>query len=440
MNRKHIIICLLMALPLLFTSCLKDQEEVFSKSASARTAEYLANVKRVLTSSQNGWVLNYYPDRDHSYGGFIYTLKFAEDSVTVYSEIATDINKSVSSLYTLKNEDGPVLMFDTYNELMHFFATPHGSSGAGGYEAYDGDFIFIVMDISKDENTITLKGNRSGNIMYMHRLTGDTMDGYINKIDSVKRNFPFKYFMMIFNQTDTVTGTYSRSTIGGAGGSFTFTYTEDSVEQEKTVPIHYTPEGIVFNDTVTILGNAITGVRYSEEYKDTIPSLNNPNIYFYKVVPPLSEQFLTGYWFIAYSQLGTYGQNCWSRVKSGLEGIGEELYYAYLADEDGFGLHFGSYAPGASVYTGSLFLNTDALADDVVAMQFAKTGAGDGVWYHNNAGFGYALLPFGYSAAKTFKLTADDNEQPTILILSDMADESNVITLLATETVWPFEN
>ena len=159
MKKNNILLFLLMALPtLLLTSCLKDQEDFFPESASERTTNYLNNVKKVLTSSENGWVLNYYPDRDLSYGGYVYTLKFDEDNVEVFSEISSEDVPSIKSSYLLKNEDGPVLTFDTYNKYMHLFATPHGSSGAGGYEAYDGDFIFIVMKISEDQNTITLKG------------------------------------------------------------------------------------------------------------------------------------------------------------------------------------------------------------------------------------------------------------------------------------------
>ncbi|MBR1547612.1 MAG: DUF4302 domain-containing protein [Prevotella sp.] len=182
MNKKHIFF-IMMALPLLFSSCLKDQDDVFDKSPSARSAEYLANVKRVLTSAENGWVLNYYPDRDQSYGGFAYTLKFDDENVKVCcGDLAIDsVSESITSTYILDNEDGPVLSFDTYNEMMHYFATPTGSSGAGGYEAYDGDFIFIVLGISSDENTITLKGNRSGNIMYMHKLTM-SMEDYQRKV------------------------------------------------------------------------------------------------------------------------------------------------------------------------------------------------------------------------------------------------------------------
>ena len=75
--KKIIFAYILMMLPaVLMTSCLKGQEDKFSESASQRSANYLAYVKEVLMSSENGWVLNYFPDRNQSYGGYAYTVKF----------------------------------------------------------------------------------------------------------------------------------------------------------------------------------------------------------------------------------------------------------------------------------------------------------------------------------------------------------------------------
>ena len=437
MNKKNIFIYLLLALPLMLTSCLKDQEDVFSESASARTVKYLENAKKVLTSSNNGWVLNYYPDRDLSYGGYVYTLKFGQENVEVFSELASDAEPSKTSLYTLKNEDGPVLMFDTYNEYMHFFATPHGSSGAGGYEAYDGDFIFIIMNISEDGNTIKLKGNRSGNIMYMHRLTGEeTAASYMNKIKTIKKGMAFKNYEIVLNN-DTVTAVYSRS-IQKSGGKFVFSYTENGEDKTVSTPVILTLDGISFKDTVNVLGRDITGLKYVPNATENIPAINNESILFNPVVMPLSQQLLTGQWFIAYSKLGSFAQNYWNTVKTALEGIGEQMYYAYLADDGGFGFHFASY-DGKSLYGGSLFFNAAVISDDEVALQFAMSGAGDGVWYHNNASFAYALFPFGYSSPRTFKLTADNIAEPSILILTDENRGDNVITLSAEEIYWPFD-
>ncbi len=162
------LLYVLMILPtLLLQSCLKDQEDIFDSPSSIRMQEVLDNAKKVLTSSENGWIFDYYPDRDLSYGGYAYTVKFDSKEATVRSELKIESGNAVSSLYKLNNDNGPMLSFDSYNTLMHFFATPSSSK----YEGQDGDFEFIIMNVTDD--LITLRGKRTGNTMYLRRLTKD---------------------------------------------------------------------------------------------------------------------------------------------------------------------------------------------------------------------------------------------------------------------------
>ena len=149
--KKKILSILLMMLPaVLLTSCLKDQEDLFSDSASQRVANYLDKAKKVLISAENGWVLDYFPHSEQAFGGYSYTLKFDEKNVTACFELADEVTESITSTYLLDNEDGPCISFDTYNNYLHFFATPTGASGPGGYEAYGGDYIFIILLIQRN--------------------------------------------------------------------------------------------------------------------------------------------------------------------------------------------------------------------------------------------------------------------------------------------------
>lgn len=423
MNKKHILI-LLMALPLLLTSCLKEQEDIFDDSASMRTEKYLTNAKRVLVSAEQGWILNYYPDREQSYGGTVYTLKFDEKMVAVGCQLDPETTRE--STYVLNNEDGPVISFDTYNAFMHYFATPTGSSGAGGYEAYDGDFIFIIMNISEDESTITLKGNRSGNIMYMHRLTSDGSE-YLKDVVKVEEAMPTNFIAEYDGNPEAVKVTLNR-------GIATFT-TEEETQQASYI---FSPDGLDFYAPITINGEDITGIQYVED-AEQYPVKGGSALMLTPIVPPLNEQFVSGAWFIAYSNFSAYGQSYWDRVKSGLDAIGERLYYAYLANEEGgFGLQFGSY-DGSGLYGGSLFFDYTLTGEDQITLQFAMAGAGDGVWYHNNANFAYALFPFGYSSSRTFTLTTDNVKKPSYIILTDNDTPANVIKLVAEEVYWPFD-
>ncbi len=162
-----------MLLPtLLLQSCLKDQEDVFDEPSAVRMQKTLEDVKKVLTSSEHGWAFDYFPDRNVTYGGYEYAVKFDSLSANIYFELAP--GQSETSLYKLKSDDGPVLSFDSYNQFMHFFATPSSSR----YEAYDGDFEFVIDSLSND--LIKLHGKRSQNIMYLRKLNEDC-SSYMSK-------------------------------------------------------------------------------------------------------------------------------------------------------------------------------------------------------------------------------------------------------------------
>ena len=180
MRFNRILPAMLIALSAtLLQSCLKDQEDIFDEPTSLRVQEVLDNTKKVLTSSDNGWVFEYYPDRNIKYGGYIYTVKFDDAQATVGCELAPGVFET--SLYKMKGDNGPTLTFDSYNTLMHFFSTP----SSGHYEAYDGDFEFAIMDVT--DNVIKLRGKRTGNIMYMRRLEGDAAQ-YIDAVAAMSDN------------------------------------------------------------------------------------------------------------------------------------------------------------------------------------------------------------------------------------------------------------
>lgn len=180
MKINKTLLCILMALPaLLLQSCLKNEEDIFDTPSSIRMQEVLDNAKKVLTSSEQGWIFDYYPDRNLSYGGYVYTVKFNNKEVTAGFELAPGTTES--SLYKLTNDNGPVLTFDSYNKLLHFFATPSSEA----YEGLDGDFEFVIMSVTDD--LITLRGKRTGNTMYMRRLTKDPA-AYINAVYSITDN------------------------------------------------------------------------------------------------------------------------------------------------------------------------------------------------------------------------------------------------------------
>ena len=279
MKNKILAYLLLMMPALLATSCLKDQDNLFDKSASLRVSEYLSNTKRVLTSSEHGWALDFFPDRKQSYGGYSYTLKFTDQTVEVCSEISNNLTYTETSTYSLDNEDGPVIAFDTYNNIFHFFSTPGSGSGAGGYEAYDGDFIFIIMDISDDENTITLKGNRSGNILYMHRISESIVD-YQLRLRNFANNLVFDLATAEIDGQKYVVNILAddRIIVIGKPGSG---------EEDIEVPFCFDSDGISLYKPVTVGGKEVRVFKYDEPNGAFVSQEDNSVVFYGQLNPSI---------------------------------------------------------------------------------------------------------------------------------------------------------
>lgn len=184
MMKKHTILAvLLLAIPsLLLQSCLKDQEDAFDQPSSIRMQNYLDNTQQTLMSSPNGWLLEYFPDKNQAYGGYTFTLRFTADSV--YTNCELDPGYDYGSLYRLTSDDGPVLTFDTYNPVLHYFSTPSEDA----YEAFGGDFELVIDSVGAD--VIKLHGKRSLTTMYMYKMTEDA-NSYLAKVLAMSEGLLF---------------------------------------------------------------------------------------------------------------------------------------------------------------------------------------------------------------------------------------------------------
>lgn len=241
---KIFIVSLLAFSTAMLQSCLKNQEDVFEDTSSIRMQKTLDHAKEVLTGAEYGWAFDYIPDRNMSYGGFIYTVKFDHNDVTVGCELAP--GSFEKSMYKLTDDNGPILSFDTYNTLMHYFATP----GNNHYQAYDGDFEFMIMEATPE--LVTLRGNRTGNTMYMRPLTQDP-DEYITSAAQMDENF------FLTSATGTVGSTDIKCDIDLNARYMEFSWGESDASGEFYLP---TATGIRFLSPVTINGSSISELSF----------------------------------------------------------------------------------------------------------------------------------------------------------------------------------
>ncbi len=154
-------------------SCLFEQEDLFEESSSVRTSNLMEKARKALVSSEQGWLMELYPESSQKYGGYAFILKFGEDQkVTAYSEIEEGTS---TGYFNITAEDGPVLIFDTYNVIMHFFATPNSSR----YQAYEGEVEYVICEVS--DKLIKLRGCKTGNRIYLRKFEGNPEE-YLAKV------------------------------------------------------------------------------------------------------------------------------------------------------------------------------------------------------------------------------------------------------------------
>lgn len=259
MKKNILLLFAALCFGFLFQSCLKDQEDVFEDSPTVRMNQYLANAKKVLMSPANGWLLEYYPDGEQSYGGYNYIIKFNEETAEVGTEIAADLSETITSLYRLGSDTGPMLSFDTYNVFMDFFSTPTSSM----YQAYGGDFEFMLLEVEADH--VKLMGRRSGNVMYMYPLQEDNVS-YLTKVAEMVEGF------FISGMDGTIGGITTNVEIDASYQQLTFNYGDES----KTVAYMYTPNGVKLYKPITIGTTTVSEMYFDGETLNiTIPGTSD---------------------------------------------------------------------------------------------------------------------------------------------------------------------
>lgn len=91
------------------------------------------------------------------FGGYNVLMSFtAEGEVTVSADI-TDPSAKSTSLYRLKEQAGPTLTVDTYNEIFHFFSDPASGVGTTGL-GMEGDYEFTIQSATPEQ--VVMRGKR----------------------------------------------------------------------------------------------------------------------------------------------------------------------------------------------------------------------------------------------------------------------------------------
>ena len=271
MKRRNIFVLFAAAvLSMGLSSCLKEQEDLFEESASARMQDKSVEVQKILESKSNGWVLYIYPKNPSTEAmnmGYIYTVKFSDNKVAARSERDGQGKTEVESYYKMTNDEGPVLSFDLNNSILHYWSTPGGSSSL--YQGRGGDFEFNVMEA--EDNYVKLVGKRYRAVAEMFPLEEDA-ESYITKCIANKQ------------AGDDYFGVYAGNVKGDAeiyspNGSYQIFWmgweesdeeTGEVTEKEFPTPFVVLPDRIRLYEPATIGGETFQEIVYDNNLDNII--------------------------------------------------------------------------------------------------------------------------------------------------------------------------
>ena len=238
MKAKYLVMIALLATT--FVACSRDEESLFDKSAAERAREAVENAFDVFTSAENGWEMAYFPNLEADAKGYNMVLKFnkngnvsatAKNSTTTMNKIMTD----TASTWAVKSDYGPILTFDTYNDVFHAFSDPQ-ENGAGLL----GDYEFLILKATPE--VVILKGKKHSAYSVLRPMKNISLEDYFAASEKMMTD--------LFGNSNIVTlvqDGQKKYLFNGASGQFMSSEYGTALVQETatTHPVCATPDGII---------------------------------------------------------------------------------------------------------------------------------------------------------------------------------------------------
>lgn len=178
-------IALSLVFALTLNACSRFEDATFDQSSAQRMNEAFVAYNEILQNAAHGWSIDYYyGDFNNPEGGYKMLAKFKDGKVDLASELtANKVNAgtTVSSTYSFTSENGPILSFDSYNPILHYYSEATGSNPSG----LGGDFEFIMVSVTPQK--IILRGKKFANQIIMRPLAEEKdFPTYVNEVKALK--------------------------------------------------------------------------------------------------------------------------------------------------------------------------------------------------------------------------------------------------------------
>lgn len=221
--KKYILWSLALAIGLGSSSCKNEEEEIFGATSADRLEQYKKEYSAILAKDGGKWAFEYFTSEDEP--GYVFVVTFnADGSVEIAGNnkwTRTGAFDTDNSLWEIISDNGPVLTFNSYNEVFHVFSSPSNIIGGpqnDNQEDIDetgkghlGDYEFMVMGANEDQTVVKLEGKKRFNYAYLRHLDASTNDEeYLEKVATMSNNVFHKCFPQLIM-------------VDGTGEKFVFT-------------------------------------------------------------------------------------------------------------------------------------------------------------------------------------------------------------------------
>lgn len=426
MKKQGIYIWFLLTVFIL-SACKRTEDPIFDKNSAERLSEAVENARNILQGNTNGWMLKYYPASTMEFGGYTLFIDFVSDKDAT---LTSDINKdAVTSSYAVIAEGGPVLTFNGYNKVIHYFSEPGADSGVGAADSgLRGDFEFIIIEATPEK--VTLKGKKSGNVMELIPLGNDAaqvIESYQDEADFFAQFRSFKIARPNGEVEDL-----SRNMRA-------FTLSSDA--NQPRMSFRVVPDGLELPEEYELDGVKFTNLAYhepTEEFEGGYYADEAGQVKIFSVPTPLNTWMKANLWAMSYSNVGSTGKVYWDNARTALTANGIVLNNIYIGNA---GVEVIYYVLQNGAVEGAVGHNIIPVAGTTNEVQIVFTGS-----LYNVVGFSAAYWTGGLNQfttplnGRTFVITSDVLVDPTEILLTDKTLPNNTYRLILDDIDDPLNN
>lgn len=206
-------LCLLLPIVMIGSGCQRNEEYLFEGSSATRINKSIEELRSLLTSSEDGWILEFTPSIGGHFGSYTMHLRFDQKGeVYIANELMPlePADQMFRSMYALRSDKGAVLSFSMYNDGYHLFADPDVDGGWGRGRGFEGDYELVLQE-KREDGSLIFKGKITGNYMRMFRPSEGART-YLQRIKAIRRA-AINIDELLTNNTDAWTGTLGGKTV-----------------------------------------------------------------------------------------------------------------------------------------------------------------------------------------------------------------------------------